>query len=252
MADIQSKLNGLFKDLNIYLNEKKLLSRFELRLKIKELIGTNEFSEDELQHCETCYEYPLLQYIFLSATSGIPSSIYAPILHEKLEYKQILFYHSHTFKTSEDLLEQAYKEACQLKLKYLQTLVSKILLKANYSVIETSLKRILATLEGVKLNCSLFCSLLELTSKLSSLDLTPNDALIIPPGTNAAPFIQFYQQFSNQILLAEATVWLIDPETETVSIFIGIPSKRLLGFFTKSQLARSIERRWRPTITEDF
>ncbi len=252
MSNLESKLSKLFKNLSIYLNEKKLISRLALRLKIRELIETHGFSKDEQQQCENCHEYPLLQFIFLSATSGIPSSILAPILHEKLEYQQIIFYHSHTFAVSEDLLEQAYLEACQMKLGHLQTIVSTLLHKANYSVKESSLKLIIATSDNIDLKCSLFCSVLELRKILPSLNLTPNDALIIPPGTNVAPFIQFYQEFSNQILLTKATVWLIDPETEDISTFIGIPHKILLGSFTKSHLARSIERRWRPTITEDF
>ncbi|TFG04875.1 MAG: hypothetical protein EU536_03520 [Promethearchaeota archaeon] len=234
------------------MHENKLITRYELRMKIKELIHLQHFSDAEQQECEKLYEYPLLQFIFLSVTSGTPYSILAPILHEKREYKQMMFHYSHTFPLSDEALEEKYHAVCKQKLEHLQQIVSNLLLQAGYGILKSSDYQTLAKLAQTSLKIVLFCSILELANQIQELVLSSSDVFVIPPGTNINPFIQFYQQHSNAILLAEATVWLIDPETETISTFIGTPNGNLLQFFTKSELTRLIERHWRPTITEDF
>ncbi|MHA1266423.1 MAG: hypothetical protein ACTSRS_14410 [Candidatus Helarchaeota archaeon] len=252
MAALNKKLTELLQELTQYLNDYKLISRFELRLKIKELIQKYKFSQQELEECKSHFQYPLLQFIFLSITTGTPFSIYAPLLHEKRPYNQIFFYHSHTYSPSETILKQAYYRVCHLKLKVLNEIVKNLLIRAGYSIKKSSLTTILAESPESPINCSLFCTILALKDKINSLKLTATDALIIPPGISVDPFIEFYQQFSNDILLAEANVWLIDPESKSISTFIGIPHRKLLKFFTKSELTRNIERLWRPRITEDF
>jgi hypothetical protein len=253
MSELQNKLSLVFQELNLFLDKKRLISRLELRLKIKELIAKHNFSESEKAECGTLYEFPLHQFIFLTVTSGKEFSIQAPLLHEKLPYKQMAFHHSHSFKVTDDLLEQAYSKVCQLQLELEKKIIRDLLEKVNYKVKEVTPNSIIAERVPFTLKCLLFCSISRLDEKIRSLELTSNDALIIPPGISIDPFIKFYQQHSNDILLTEASVWLIDTETEAVSRFIGFPKdKNLLIHFTRSQLATLIERNWRPNLSEDF
>jgi len=250
---LEPKLNILFQDLHRFLNEKKLISRLELRLKINQLIEYQNFTDSERRECKKNYDFPLPQFIFLAVTSETPRSIQAPLLHEKTVYKEMHYYYSHTFPLSPLLLEQAHSEVCQLQKQRLGTIISKYFLELNYTINRLPLDIIQADQDQLSLTCFVFCSILNLIDKIDALQLTPTTVLIIPPGVTLKPFLEFYQKYSNQILLAESNVWLIDTETETLSTFIGIPQdKKLLTFFTKSQLATQIERLWRPSISEDF
>ncbi len=253
MVLFQDKLDLIYKELKSFLNEKKLISRLELRLKIKDLLLKQNFTPEDEKIFEAEYGYTPLQSIFLTITSGIPTSIQIPILHEKLEYKQVLFYHSHTYKIPNDTLKKAFNEFCKMQTNLLRIIVLKILIQSSYTVQETTTNPVIAQKNKTIIKFSVFCSILHLLDEINSFKLTSNDVLIIPPGTSIGPFIQFYQTYSNDILLSEATVWLVDTENKTLSTFIGVPKdKNLLQFFTKSQLATQIERRWRPAISEDF
>ena len=253
MSKLQNKLALVFRDLDRFLDKKRLISRLELRLKIKNLINKHNFSESDTTECEALYEFPPLQFIFLTITSGKQLSIQAPFLHEKVQYKQMLFYHSHSYKVTENLLEQAFSEVCQLQLELEKEILRKFLEKVNYTIKEITHNSIIAEKPPFSLRCFLYCSILQLNEKIRALKLTSKDALIIPPGISIDPFIKFYQKHSNDILLIEASVWLIDTETEAVSRFIGLPEdKSMLTYFTRSQLATLIERNWRPTLSEDF
>ncbi len=253
LSTLNSKLKSLFQDLNFFLNTKKIISRLELRLKIKDLIATHNFSDSEKKESEELYKFPLLQFIFLAITAGSPFSIQSPIFNEKLEYKQIMFYYSHAFPISNELLENAHIQACQLQLNLLNHIVSKILLQVGYKIQESTPNSIFGIRDQFIIKGFLFCSILRLIDKINSLELTPNDVLLIPPGTSVKPFIDFYQQHSNNILLSGASVWLIDIENESINRFVGLPKdKEILSKFTRSQLATLIERNWRPSISENF
>ncbi len=253
MTLLEDKLHHLFQAMHTFLNEKKLVSRLELRLKIRELIASHNFTAHENTECETLFEFPLEQFIFLSLTSGAPSSIQAPVLHEKLVFKEIIFYHSHTFPISDEIVEHAYERASQLQLTQLKQILTNYFLQVHYNVGELSSEHLRATRNTFELNCHLFSSILKLIEMIKYVELNQTTVLIIPSGATIKPFVEFYQGFSNRILLEGANVWLIDPETETLSTFIGGPKdKNLFALFTKSQLATQLERFWRPTITEDF
>ncbi len=253
MTSLQNKLSSLFREMNNFLSDKKLISRLELYLKIRELISSFMFSDTEKKECETLYEYPLEQFLFLSVTTGIPSSFQVPVFDEKLMYKETLLYYPHTFTPSNDILEKTYERVCQLQLERLKQIITKKLIQIEYNINEISSDYIRASRAPLELNCHLFCSIVKLIEMIKYLELTQNDALIIPPGTTIKPFLEFYQQYSNRLLLKGTSVWLVDTETETMNTFIGIPKdKKLLAFFTKSELATQIERLWRPTISEDF
>ncbi len=249
MDPLQRRLAPVFDELNTFLNEKKLISRLELRLKIKNLIKTHNLSVLDTEEFQKQHDFPLHQFIFLTLTSGAPHSIQAPLLHEKIPYKQMIFYHSHSYKIDESILESAYKDVCLLQLQLLQNITSQFLTNANYSITSLTSESITAQTNGKLLICHMFCSILHLAQQIDTFELDPNQVFIIPPGTSIDPFIKFYQDYSNTILLAEANVWLIDTEMETVSRFIGVPNdKKLITQFTRSQLATLIERNWRPTI----
>lgn len=253
MALLENKLNNVFQAMHTFLNERKIISRLELRLKIKELIVSHKFTTEESTECEIRFEYPLEQFIFLSLTSGTPSSIQAPLLHEKLVHKEMVFYCSHTFTITDEILEHAYEAASQLQLIRLKQILTRCFLQVQYKVNEISSDYLKAIRNPFELNCHLFSSILKLIGMIKSLDLNQTAVLIIPPGATIKPFVEFYQGYSNRILLEGANVWLIDPETEALSTFIGVPKdNHLFALFTKSQLATQIERFWRPTITEDF
>ncbi len=253
MSRIQKKLDLLFQTLEKFLTEKKLISRLELRFKIRELISSLNFSPDELLECENLYEYPLHQMIFLSVTSGGIFPTHSPLLTKKIEFKEMNFYYSPSINLTEDLLNHAYKEMCKLQFQLLTKILINFLQKGKYTVQIVDTNLIIADRDQYSLKCLLFCSILHLTAEIEPIQLDPHIVLIVPPGTSIEPFIKFYQNYSNKILLAEASVWLVDTELETVSRFIGLPSdKNLLANFTRSQLSTLIERYWRPTISEDF
>lgn len=253
MSALEAKLNTIFQNLRTYLNEIKLISRIELKKEITKQINLQNFLTSESSLAQKLYEFPLPQFIFLTVTSEKYASINAPLIHEKIEYKQIIFYHSHSFKITQELLEEAYVRVCKLQIKLLHKIISNLLFNVNYNIQETTSHAITAKRENYSLKCHLFCSIIDLKEKISSIELTSTDALIIPPGSSVKPFIKFYQQHSNHILLKDASVWLVDTDDETINRFIGLPTdKKILLYFTKSQLATLIERNWRPTISEDF
>ncbi|MHA1278847.1 MAG: DUF6834 family protein [Candidatus Helarchaeota archaeon] len=249
MDVILDRLDPLFKDITTYLNQKKIISRLELRLKIKNLIKILNLSDLETEDFENSYGCPLHQFIFLTLTSGTPQSIQSPLLREKIQFKQMLFYYSSSFKISETSLTTAHKALCELQIRLLKKITLSVLDIADYITKSISNKAIIANKARDSMTCHLFCSILDLNEKISSYKPTSNDVYIIPPGVSIDPFIEFYQAHSNDLLLAEAMVWLIDTELETVSRFIGVPKDRkILAQFTHSQLATLIERNWRPFI----
>jgi len=119
MEDLESKIfekiNQIYKELRKFADLNKIISRIELREKIKDLLQKSPFTTEELNFFEKKYESSPLNYIFLGSIKEIPDSINAPSLIEQKNYRDITFYHGHTFATDDETMEKAVQRVYNFK-----------------------------------------------------------------------------------------------------------------------------------------
>ncbi len=250
------KINSIYKKLKIFADEYKIISRAELREKIKDLLQEISLTKDEEKYIEENYESTPLNYIFLGSIKEIPDSINAPSLIEHINYKDITFYFGHTFGTDEKILEQASKRVYKFKNEKMREILYTFLNKSGYepAEIKDSINREILAIKGNSQYVILvYPSILILDDKIKDLHREKNQVFAVPTGNSPGPYLNFYKVNANKILLNQEFVWIVDIEDKSVSPFIGYPEdKDLNSNFKSSQLARYASRVISMDINEDF
>ncbi|MHA1340868.1 MAG: DUF6834 family protein [Candidatus Helarchaeota archaeon] len=253
LEQVFKKINEIYKDLNKFADELKIISRIELKEKIKELLQKHPLTEDEKKIIEEEYELPPLNYIFLGVISKAPDSIYAPSLIERKEYRDIIFYHGHTLGVDDQMMERAMQRVYKFKEERMKSILINFLRMSEFKTETISKKEILATKNKLKISVRIYPSVLILEDKLKEIEIKENCVVAIPTGGNPGPYINFYKVYGNKILLENAYVWIVDIEGESISPLIGhSKDPEINSNFKSSDLARHAQRIIGMEINEDF
>ncbi|MFX1449684.1 MAG: hypothetical protein ACFFCM_02505 [Promethearchaeota archaeon] len=249
------KINMIYKELKIFADKYKIISRVELREKIKVLLREIPLTTNEEKFLEEKYESTPINYLFLASIKEIPDSINAPSLVEHINYEDITFYYGHTFGISDEILKKARKRVYKFKNEKIRKIIEFFLIKSGFEPAETvSDKHKMVVIKGNAQYVILICpSILILTEEIRDLNLEENLVFVIPTGISPAPYLNFYKVYANKILLNKSLVWIVDINDESVSPFIGYPKdKDLNANFKSSKLVRYASRVISMDIDEDF
>jgi len=239
-------------DLNKYVEGTKLVSRLELRLKIRELIEKYKINElEKVKRIEKEHEIPILQYLFNSVTTT-PISINSPSLTEKMVYKNVYFYHSHTQKNIDQLIKNAFKRYREIAIDLMKKIIYKIYKNANYEIELLSKTELRVKKENFIDIIKLYSTSTEFYDDLKS-GLEPDNLMIlIPQGATPAIYFNLYREFSDYLLLNECQVLLVNIEKKFVSPFIGFPEdKSILKKLKVDRNITLIKSRWQNSLEMD-
>ncbi len=252
-AKLFEKINKIYKQLKGFVDGYKIISRVELREKIKSLLKSHTLTSKEEQYLKDKFDLPPMNYIFLGSTKEVPDSINAPSLIEQVNYRDVTFYHGHTLATDEELMEKAIQRVYDFKEGKMQKILTEFLRKSGFGTKLAAKNKILATKKETKFEIVIYSSILTLWDEIKSLNLEENVVMAVPTGNNPGPYINFYKDFANMILLENAFVWIVNIEDESVSPLVGHPKdKELTSNFKSSDLARHAQRIIGMQIDEDF
>ncbi|NVM03310.1 MAG: hypothetical protein HWN67_13295 [Candidatus Helarchaeota archaeon] len=249
------KINSIYKELKIFADEYKIISRVELREKIKDLLQEIPLIKDDKKFLEENYDSTPINYLFLGSIKEIPDSINAPSLIEHINYKDITFYYGHTFGIDEKILEQARKRVYKFKNEKMRKILDTFLNKSDYepAKIISDKRKILAIKGNSQYVILVYPSILILNDEIKDLSWEENLVFAVPTGISPGPYLNFYKINANKILLNKDFVWIVDIEDESVSPFVGYPKdKDLNSNFKSSQLARYASRVISMDIEDDF
>jgi len=250
------KINNIYKELKKYADEYKIVSRIELKEKIKELLQEFSFNEEEKNLLNDKFELPPINYLFLGCINETPDSIYAPSLTERKTYKDLIFFHGHTFKTNDKIMKEVAQRVYKFKEGKMISILINFLKKSGFNTKitpNTSKNKIEASKDNSKIKVLIYPSVIFLENELKKLNIEENSVFSIPTGGNPGPYLNFYKVFANRILLENAFVWVVDIEDESISPLIGNSKDPAINSnFKSSDLARYAQRIIGMEIDEDF
>jgi hypothetical protein len=224
----------------------------ELRMKIISLIDKYQIEDlDEVKKIEKENDLPILQYLFNSITRT-PISLSAPSLTEKLIHKNTFFYYSHTQDNVDELIEKSFERYNIFILEKLQQNISNLFSKAGYKVEKKSPTKLDVKKGENEVEIMLYSNASEFYEDLKSEEFLDN-IIIIPQGATPGPYINIYKEFSNELLIEENVVLLVNVEKNYIAPFIGYPKDELiLNQLTPDENINLIKKRLQSSISDDF
>ncbi|MBD3230277.1 MAG: hypothetical protein GF329_19015 [Candidatus Lokiarchaeota archaeon] len=249
---MNKKFNKLIEELNEFVENTRLISRLELRTRIRDLI--DKYNVDHLpNNIENEYDLSLLQYLFNSVVLT-PISISAPSLTEKIIHENVYFYYSHTQDNMDELLIKAFERYSTFALTKMDGLVKKIFVNANYEIKTSSKNEMLARKNEDKIKILLYPSGSTLYRKLESGTEFLDSIIVIPQGATPAPYFNIYKKYSDILLIEENVVLLSNIENDYISPFIGYPKDKYVTRQLKpDKNIEMIKKRWQSEFSgKDF
>ncbi|MHA1229343.1 MAG: DUF6834 family protein [Candidatus Helarchaeota archaeon] len=221
-----NKLKDIFTELNEWTEKLKLISRLELRNKIKKLLEKYNINPNEMiEDSGIGRPISMVQYIFNSITTT-PISIDSPLLGEKLNYENVYFYYSHTQHDIEDLIGDSFQRYSSFVLKNMKKKIKKIYQNANYKLEETDNTKFKALLNGKTEIIILYPTASLFYKDLKAGKQFNHNTIIIPQGATPAPYYKIYMEYSDELEDNHNVVLLINFEENYITPFIGIPEDK--------------------------
>ena len=224
----------LFERLSAYVQEHKVLSEGELRLKIREYLQA--LSETEREELGQTVKGDVEAQIFTSITSREKISVFSPDLHTRTNYQGEVFYCLPTHGYLADELEHAFLrwERIRSPLSAVKDVLIEFLDQCNYSVKgeKSSHEKEYCELIAVKKNKTthervhliIFHSIkfvprfMDTHPDLSERTETGEEkVIVVPTEKTPAPFISFVREQD----IGDAMIWVVDLRKRTVNPFIG-------------------------------
>lgn len=183
-----------------------------------------------------------------------PISLHSFHYSEKVEIEDIAFYHLHTSKPTKEDFQKAYSEYLISK-QFLNALSKmKSILDEFFNGYEAR-EGIVREYSQNNYRYAVFFSLLvdiseDLHTHLNFASKYRGEYAIITLGEKTPePFINFYQQYSEQIKSANIKIWVADIDKASIDPFIGYPRDlKLFKRFKNPKLAIHIESLWRTKV----
>ena len=255
----QEPLLRIFKRLSVYIQEYKVLSEGELKLKIQE--GVHALSTAERARLERDLGGATEAQIFTSITSAEKISVFSPDLRTKINYQGEVFYclPVHGYLAAE--LESAFLRWAKLRspLSTLRGVLQEFLERCGYFIrsesagAETGYLALNAEKEEgareYRLHLFIFSSIKFVPSFLDTYPDTPGGktedeaelVLVVPTERTPAPFISFIREQD----VGTAQIWILGVENRTVNPFIGMPTDpELEKNFANPEQARKAVSTW--------
>ena len=252
-----SVLKRVFSELSAFLNERKVVSEGELRLKIKECLsalsdaemreleknlgirrekeGARGKAEERAEEGTEAREEAVKsveEIIFRSITTREKISVFSPDCHTKINYQGEIFYclPTHIFFAEE--LEQAFLRWSKIRsaASLLSGVVEDFLRRCGYSTRSLQKDEECEVLEAEKAHGDRRRKLRILI--LPSIKFVPrflrknfsdeseNTVIAVPTERTPAPFISFFREHAEEFP-PEWRIWVVDTERKAVNPFLG-------------------------------
>ncbi|MBN1455349.1 MAG: hypothetical protein JW945_03740 [Methanomicrobia archaeon] len=253
----QEPLLQIFKSLFVYIQEHKVLSEGELKLKIQDCL--HALTTAERAKLERDVGGNAAAQIFTSITSTEKLSVFSPDLRTKINYQGEVFYclPVHGYLAAE--LESAFLRWAKLRspLGALRDVLREFLERSGYVIrsepagADTSYLAMLAEkLEGAlqyRLRLFIFPSIKFVPQFLGTYPVLhegkaeAEKVMVVPTEKTPAPFISFVREYD----VDNAQIWILEVEKRTVNPFIGMPTDpELEKNFANPEQARKAVSTW--------
>ena len=256
-AEGGSVLKRVFSELSAFLNERKVVSEGELRLKIRECLsalsdaemreleknlgigrekeGTRGKAEERAEERAEAREEAVKsveEIIFRSITTREKISVFSPDCHTKINYQGEIFYCLPTHKFFAEELEQAFLRWSKIRSAagLLSGVVEDFLRRCGYSTRSLQKDEECEVLEAEKVHGDRRRKLRILI--LPSIKFVPrflrknfsdeseNTVIAVPTERTPAPFISFFREHAEEFP-SEWRIWVVDTERKAVNPFLG-------------------------------
>lgn len=184
----------------------------------------------------------------------LPISLHSFHYSEKVEIENIAFYHLHTSKPTREAIQKAYSEFL-ISQKFLRERGKMKSILDDFFKGYEARKSIVREYFKDNYRYAVFISLFgdiseDLQAHLNFASKYSGEyAIITPSETTPEPFLNFFQQYSEQIKSANIKIWVVDVDKASIDPFIGYPRDlKLLKRFKNPKLATHIESLWRTRI----
>lgn len=244
---IEEKLRTVCSEMLRYLNAVKVVSRLELFVKAREALAKVRLSSDEEEFIGREYRLRPDQLTVISIIGETPYMIGCPFLHEETRFKNLLFYHSHTFSPSEADLESAVSRLRNIRIMETDKMIAGMLSKAGYSKDSEEQRYGVKMYKKKGSNDDLKCTILEsVNDVVPLLDVLQEGSLIgVPTEDTPAPFISMYRNHRSKVAEKRLSIVVVNIEDQKISPFLGYPTdKDLMSLFSEPDLAVRIRSIW--------
>lgn len=245
--EIEGKLRKVCREMLQYLNNVKVVSRLELFVKARESLEKVRLSDDETQAIIRQYDFRPDQLVVISIIGETPFMMGCPFLHEEINFKGKLLYHSHTFPPGEGDLEYALMRLRNIRLHETSKIVENMFIKAGYDKVSEDLKSGLKEYRKSSGNETVVCKTLEsVNDAVSLLDSLPEGSVLgVPTEDTPAPFVSFYRNHRNKVSEHRFSIIVVDVENLKASPFLGYPpDKDFLSLLSEPDLVARIRNVW--------
>jgi hypothetical protein len=255
----QEPLLRIFKRLSVYIQEHRVLSEGELKLKIQECL--HALSTAERARLERDVGGNTEAHIFTSITSTEKLSVFSPDLRTKINYQGEVFYclPVHGYLAVE--LESAFLRWTKLRspLGTLRDVLQEFLERCGYVIrsepagAETSYLAMHAEkAEGARqyrLHLFIFSSIKFVPPFMDThpgllegiVEAKAEMVMVVPTEKTPAPFISFVREHD----VDNAQIWILEVKNRTINPFIGMPTDpELEKNFANPEQARKAVSTW--------
>ncbi|UYZ39700.1 MAG: hypothetical protein N2V74_05730 [Candidatus Methanospirare jalkutatii] len=254
-----SVLKRVFSELSAFLNERKVVSEGELRLKIRECLSAlsdaemreleknlgisrenegargkaEERAEERAEEGTEAREEAVKsveEIIFRSITTREKISVFSPDCHTKINYQGEIFYCLPTHKFFAEELEQAFLRWSKIRsaASLLSGVVEDFLRRCGYSTRSLQKDEECEVLEAEKVHGERKLRILILPSikfvprflRKNFSDESENTVIAVPTERTPAPFISFFREHAEEFP-SEWRIWVVDTERKAVNPFLG-------------------------------
>jgi hypothetical protein len=245
--DLEAKLHKVCNGMLHYLNTVKIVSRLELFEKARDVLAKAELSTNDEELVGREYGLRPDQLTVISIIGETPYMMGCPFLHEETRFKNVLFYHSHTFTPQESDLELAVSRLKDIRIRETERMITEMLAKAGYSRVSDDQRNGIRKYkkQGGKdvLNCIILESVNDVVPLLDNVQ--EGAVLGVPTEDTPAPFISIYRNYRGKIADKKLSILVANIEDQRISPFLGYPSdKDLVSLFSEPDLAVRIRTIW--------
>ena len=241
---ISSSLKGL-------LQEKEIIARCELLLRIYDSVRAAPLSDLELEELEQLAGKPIAPGIFASIMNGEPIFFDLPRLDTYTQIDGRVFHFMHTKKYSRQdfddarrKFEKSLPELKSILRQSLKDLLRQFMSDAGYRcaaggeelIFEAGERRLLASI----------------STSIRSVDLQslgtgqqPDRVILVPSSESLEPFMQFFRENGLAVEEAGLSMWIANIEKGTIDPFIGYTTDLdIYGQFSNPRLAEMVRSNW--------
>jgi hypothetical protein len=244
---IEEKLRTVCNEMLRYLNAIRVVSRLELFVKAREALAKVRLSSDMEEFIGREYRLRPDQLTVISIIGETPYIIGCPFLHEETRFKNLLFYHSHTFSPNEADLESAVSRLRNIRIMETDKMIADMLSTAGYSKTSEEQRSGVRMYKKQGSNDTLKCTILEsVNDVVPLLDILQEGSLIgVPTEDTPAPFISMYRNYRSKVAEKRLSIVVVNIEDQRISPFLGYPAdKDLVSLFSEPDLAVRIRSIW--------